>query len=69
MLDQLEEKEITSIPFLDFPLAIAARAFALDSRYERETTSSRELLSQASRGRLSEVSLGVCNNMLGRLGE
>lgn len=69
MLDQLEDKEIISTPFLDFPMAIAARTFALDSRYEREAVTSREQLSLSNRGRLSEVNLGVCNNLLGRLGE
>ncbi|KAL5507485.1 hypothetical protein ACEPAH_6941 [Sanghuangporus vaninii] len=69
MMEQVDTHAVTSTPFLDFPLAIAARAFALESRAEQEMSASLEDLTVANRGRFAEVSYGVCNNYLTRMTE
>ena len=68
MLEQVDTRAIGSLPFLDFPLAIAARVFALESRAEQEITAS-EGCPMAPRGRFAEVNYGVCSNILARLAE
>lgn len=69
MMEQVDTRAVTATPFLDFPLAIAARAFALESRAEQEMSASLEDLTAANRGRFAEVSYGVCNNYLARMAE
>jgi phospholipid N-methyltransferase len=67
MIESIDSRAISAIPFLDFPLAIAARIFAIETRLEK--ASSQADLSQVSKGHLSEISLGVCNSLLSRLSE
>lgn len=69
MMEQVDTRAVAAIPFLDFSLAIAARAFALESRAEPELSGSVEDLTTVNRGRFAEVSYGVCNNLLTRLAE
>ena len=67
MMEQIDPRAVTAIPFLDFPLAIAARAFALESRAEQDLVPSEQ--HSGVRGRFAGVSHGVCNNLLSRLAE
>lgn len=79
MLEQVDgPKAVTSFPFLDFPLALAARVFTVESRTEQGQQISNspsaspqdsQLMERAGRGRYAEVNSGVCNNFLGRLSE
>ncbi|KAH8119040.1 hypothetical protein DFH11DRAFT_1686042 [Phellopilus nigrolimitatus] len=69
MVEQVDMRAVAAIPFLDFPLAIAARAFAMESRTEQELSTPQKHMSSASRGRFAEVNHGVCNNILTRLAE
>lgn len=79
MLEQVDgAKAVTSFPFLDFSLALAARVFALESRAEQEQQMSsgspsasphEGQMERAGRGRFAEVNSGVCNNFLARLAE
>ena len=68
MTDAIDNRVVTTCPFLDLPLALAARAFALKSMSEQELTPLQEQAS-LTKGRFAEVSLGVCNTLLGRLAE
>ena len=67
MMEQIDPRAVTAIPFLDFPLAIAARAFAIESRAEQDPSSQEQM--SVARGRFAGVSHGVCNNILSRLAE
>lgn len=69
MMEQVDARVVSAIPFLDLPLAIAARAFALESHLEQEMTPCQEKMPSVGRGRFAEVSLGVCNTILSRLAE
>ena len=69
MIESIDSCAISAIPFLDFPLVVAARVFSVESRLERAPSSSELDLSQVSKGHLSEISLGVCNTLLSRLSE
>lgn len=69
MMEQVDSRAVTAVPFLDFPIAIAARVFALESRAEQEIPAPLEGLTAASRGRFAEVSYGACNNLLTRMAE
>ena len=68
-LESTDTRAVATLPFLDFPLAIAAKTFAMESRFEQEMTPCQESMSTVSRGRLAEVNMGVCNAVLNRLAE
>ncbi|KAI5117230.1 hypothetical protein M0805_001588, partial [Coniferiporia weirii] len=61
MMEQADSHATTAIPFLDFPLALAGRVFALEIGAEQDHS----LMSQ-ERTR-PEVSYEMCNNILARL--
>lgn len=68
-LEQVDARAVSVNPFLDIPLAIASRSFALESRLNEEMTPCQEKMPTISRARYAEVSLGVCNTVLGRIAE
>ena len=69
MIESIDTSAISAIPFLDLPLAVAARVFTVEGRFSEATSASDLDLSQISKGHLSEISLGVCNSLLTRLSE
>lgn len=69
MMDQIDARAINAIPFLDLPLTLVARVFAIENCTEQETTHSQAKPSAVNRSRFAGISLGVCNNLLARLAE
>lgn len=66
-MEKLDMRTVSTVPFLDFPLAIAARVFMLQNCAENEITPSREHLPIIARGRLSHTSLERSTNLLTNL--